>query len=158
MDLLILALEQDLDQTQFNEKIAQVLRRLWLDKPCGLLLNHPLALNNRSWKDVLCAFPVTTEPSPESLAGVEAWEQLGIVRQLAPACVCCTQQGQLGLVLAGMYRALKAFRANKQADPADLSVLLVSTPQISQHRLLRGLRYLQPPVRVVSISVETLAN
>ena len=91
-----------------------------------------------------------------SLTDSTAWEQALLVKQLAPSCLCCAQQGQLGLVLASLYRGLKAFRkatAIASDETANrLAVLLVGSTQLSEAKLMRGLRYLQPPVRVLPVA------
>jgi len=91
-----------------------------------------------------------------SLTDATAWEQALLVKQLAPSCLCCAQQGRLGLVLASLYRGLKAFRkatAIASDETANrLAVLLVGSPQLSEAKLMRGLRYLQPPVRVLPVA------
>jgi hypothetical protein len=169
LDLLMLAIEEGIDPSTFRQMVAKAWAAQWLLRPCGLLLNHPLAQDSPPLKDV---FLETLALDLEALDFLrdQPWARAGMLRQLAPSCVCCAQQGQLGLVLAGMYRALKALGATRSGDSlsaddievsacgtvartmsADLAVLLVSTPQISPGKLARGLRYLKPPVRLVPI-------
>jgi hypothetical protein len=177
LDLLILALAEDSDPLRFQASVAKAWAAQWSVRPCGLLLNHPLTLSSPPLNEVLHQ-TLARDPAALGFFQDRPWERMGLFRQLAPSCVCCAQQGQLGLVLAGMYRALKVFTANTEAagemakgdgapsvgvgasddypggsaKPTDLAVLLVSTPQISLGKLGRGLRHLTPPVRLVPIT------
>jgi hypothetical protein len=119
------------------------------------LLNHVLAQNDIPWK-LMLAESMHAISKQASLTDSKAWEQALLVKQLAPSCLCCAQQGQLGLVLASLYRGLNAFRkatAIASDETANrLAVLLVGSTQLSEAKLMRGLRYLQPPVRVLPVA------
>ena len=156
MDLYLLRLNDDLEACRFQHAVLKV----WLDclqqeRPCALLLNHVLAQNDIPWK-LMLAESMHKASEQASLTDSTAWEQALLVKQLAPSCLCCAQQGQLGLVLASLYRGLKAFRkatAIASDETANrLAVLLVGSTQLSEAKLMRGLRYLQPPVRVLPVA------
>ena len=156
MDLYLLRLNDDLEACRFQHAVIEVWLACWQEeRPCALLLNHVMAQNDIPWKHRL-AESMQATCKQALLTDSVAWEQALLVKQLAPSCLCCAQQGQLGLVLASLYRGLKAFRkatAIASDETANqLAVLLVGSMQLSEAKLMRGLRYLQPPVRVLPVA------
>jgi len=145
MDLLLLALAEDLQAEAFRREVRQAWQRASELGPCGLLLNHPQAQHASAWESLPLEAMANDAPdeTQQRLVSAVAGRPAIEVRQLA-ACACCVQQGQLGLVLAGMYRRLIA---SSQACDADhgAAVLLVGTPQLNESGLKRGIRYLKPP-------------
>jgi len=156
LDLYLLRLNDDLEACRFQHAVLKVWLDCWQqERPCALLLNHVLAQNDIPWK-LMLAESMHAISKQASLTDSKAWEQALLVKQLAPSCICCAQQGQLGLVLASLYRGLNAFRkatAIASDETANrLAVLLVGSTQLSEAKLMRGLRYLQPPVRVLPVA------
>lgn len=153
MDLLWLALADDLGPETFVGRVLEVWAAESVARPCALLLNHPLASADTAWRDLFTAamslalarhkdLHSSAEASAASVA--EMREHIEI-RQLASACVCCAPQGQLGLVLAGMFRRLRALSTHRGESNRSIAVLLVGPQGLKEANLRRGIRYLQPP-------------
>ena len=153
MDLLWLALDESLSQQAFESRVMAVWAKESAQRPCALLLNHPLVLSEDRWRALLLQTIELTSPSPS--LGSEALRQerrtmLGHIelKQIASSCVCCAPQGHVGLLLAGMFRRLLSLSKQVSSLPGTVAVLLVGSAALQESNLRRSIRYLQPPPRL----------